>query len=195
MKVLLKKCCTDIWTCSQVLWMRRLRVLRRLLVKYRAAGKIDKHLYHELYQLSKGNTFKHKRALVEHVRQPSPGYLLSPKLTGYYRSTRLRPRNNVRESSRKKWMPSVRRPRLPVRDDKNASRPRETLWLVRPRRTARTSRECQKRGSCRFETIVMMSTVVISRAWQGLFSPIRISSPTSMTCRDKWRLRSFSRGG
>jgi large subunit ribosomal protein L19e len=47
--------------------MRRLRVLRRLLVKYRTAGKIDKHLYHELYHLSKGNTFKHKRALVEHV--------------------------------------------------------------------------------------------------------------------------------
>jgi large subunit ribosomal protein L19e len=56
---------------SQVMWMRRLRVLRRVLVKYRAAGKIDKHLYHELYHLSKGNTFKHKRALVEHVSSPT----------------------------------------------------------------------------------------------------------------------------
>jgi large subunit ribosomal protein L19e len=29
---------------TTVLWMRRQRVLRRMLRKYRAAGKIDKHL-------------------------------------------------------------------------------------------------------------------------------------------------------
>ena len=61
----------------KVLWVRRQRVLRRLLKKYRDAKKIDRHQYfvydiyftryHHFYLAAKGNQYKNKKVLIEAI--------------------------------------------------------------------------------------------------------------------------------
>merc|ERR1712005_9316 len=54
---------------AKILWMRRQRVLRTLLKKYREAKKITKDISHYFYLHAKGNIYKNKSVLVEAIHK------------------------------------------------------------------------------------------------------------------------------
>eukprot|EP00008_Paramoeba_atlantica_P003047 CAMPEP_0201487892 /NCGR_PEP_ID=MMETSP0151_2-20130828/16187_1 /ASSEMBLY_ACC=CAM_ASM_000257 /TAXON_ID=200890 /ORGANISM="Paramoeba atlantica, Strain 621/1 / CCAP 1560/9" /LENGTH=225 /DNA_ID=CAMNT_0047873061 /DNA_START=51 /DNA_END=728 /DNA_ORIENTATION=+ len=77
-------------TPSKKLWIQRVRVLRRLLAKYREMRKIDKYLYRKLYISIKGNVFRNKRNLMEHIHRAKSELVREKQLADQLEAKKLK---------------------------------------------------------------------------------------------------------
>ena len=77
-------------------WIRRIRVLRKVLADYRKREEIDCHLYRKLYLKAKGNEFRNRRVLIEHIQTLKAEHLREKTLQAQIDARRARSRR-IRE--------------------------------------------------------------------------------------------------
>ena len=90
--------CKDARMPTKVMWIRRQRVLRRLLKKYRKQRKIDQKLYHRFYLAAKGNQFKNKKVLIETIQKEKAEKLREQRIV---EEQELRRKKNLEKRQRK----------------------------------------------------------------------------------------------
>lgn len=87
---------------TKILWIRRQRVLRRLLKKYRSSKKIDRTIYHKFYLASKGNQFKNKTVLVEAIFKEKSKKIEAEKLEAQQEARRQKNLEKRRKRAEKR---------------------------------------------------------------------------------------------
>jgi large subunit ribosomal protein L19e len=93
--------------CStKMLWMKRQRAMRRLLKRYRECGKIDRRMYHRYYMSAKGNSFKNKANLIEHIEEDLAEKQRNAQLLEQYkvRRAKIQREKQAKEERRQKYL-------------------------------------------------------------------------------------------
>jgi large subunit ribosomal protein L19e len=127
---------------QKVLWVRRQRTLRRLLIKYREAKKIDKHLYHELYLACKANQYKSKKNLAEAIEKIIYKKQLEHKTAA--QKTVLDTKKTAEKTEKKTEKKAEKEKKQPAKEEKK--QPAKQQPAKQPEKKAEAPQTTEKKG-------------------------------------------------